>query len=114
TAPDPTWTSLLTAPNHPEYPSAHATLTNSLMQAWVGFFGTDQIPVTVTVGAQSRTYTNVEDPAAEAGESRILGGIHYRSSIDAGSKLGRGVGHHMWTHYFKAIDDDSLDLEPVH
>src|SRR5215469_7731151 len=38
---------LLTTPNHPEYPSAHCTITSAMAEVFSTFFGTNQINLDV-------------------------------------------------------------------
>jgi hypothetical protein len=39
----------------------------------------------------------LEALANQAGEARIMGGIHYRSDVDTGKMLGDRVGEAVWT-----------------
>ena len=41
------WRSLLPVPNHPEYPSAHGTLTSAVTESLVAFLGTNRIDVDI-------------------------------------------------------------------
>ena len=64
-------------PNHPSYPSGHSCVSAAAAAVIASFFPEH----TATLEAQ----------VAEAGLSRILGGIHYRFDITAGQALGRAV-----------------------
>jgi len=64
-------------PNHPSYPSNHASVTGASMAVLAHFFHRDA------------DYLN--GLADQAGISRIYGGIHYRFDMDAGLTLGRSV-----------------------
>ena len=90
----PSWTPLLATPAHPEYPSAHATLSGAAALAFGEIFG-DQYAYTDHsydyLGMASRTYTSFNAFAEEAGASRLYAGIHYQLSIDVGLALGRTV-----------------------
>jgi len=97
---DPAWTPLRPTPLHPEYPSAHATVSNSAAKILTSFFGKD-IPFstatsTCPAGA-SRSYDGFQAMADEIGDSRIYIGFHFRSSVRHGANLGRQVGH--WTFH---------------
>ena len=64
-------------PNHPSYPSNHASVTGASMAILASFFRKDA------------DYLN--GLANEAAISRIYGGIHYRFDMNAGLTLGRQV-----------------------
>jgi len=91
---DPTWTPLLATPNHPEYVSGHSTFSAAAAAVLNAAFGSDY---SFTTGSQSlagvtRTFANFDAALAEAGESRIYGGIHFEFSNTAGQDIGRQVG----------------------
>ena len=58
-----------------------------------GFFCADAIPFDLTVvpGGPTRHYDSFSTAAAEAGRSRVGGGIHFEFSNQAGLVAGRGV-----------------------
>ena len=64
-------------PNHPSYPSGHSCASAAAGSVLEEFF-------------PSKT-TTVDQQVAEAGMSRIYGGIHYFLDIQAGQTLGRSV-----------------------
>jgi len=66
-------------PNHPSYPSGHSCISASAAAVLSAFFPAQ--------GAQ------LDAMVIEAGLSRMYGGIHYRSDIEAGQQLGRRVAH---------------------
>lgn len=74
---DKTVTVLFPPPNHPSYPAGHGC--NSAAGAQVlAYLFPDEAKF-------------IQDKADEAGMSRMWAGIHYRSDIEAGLKLGRQV-----------------------
>ena len=48
TVADPNWTPLVTTPNHPSYPSGHATFSGAAATVLAAFFGTDDVAFTST------------------------------------------------------------------
>jgi membrane-associated phospholipid phosphatase len=74
---DPTFQTLFKTPNHPSYPSAHSCLSSVSAEVLAYLFPRD--------AELYRLY------ADEAGESRIWGGIHFRSDVTAGESIGTGV-----------------------
>ena len=72
-----TTTAAVGRPNHPAYPSGHSCVSASAGE------------VLGTVFPDKRA--QVDAMVAEAGLSRMYGGIHYRFDIEAGQVLGRNV-----------------------
>ena len=93
---DPIWSPLLPTPPFPEYVSGHSTFSAAAATVLASFFGTDDVPFTVTSDALgplvSRSFPGFAAAAAEAGMSRIYGGIHFPSGNAAGAAVGRSVG----------------------
>jgi hypothetical protein len=75
---DPTITTVVPNPNFPTYVSNAATLGTA--------------PTTVLSHLFPREAARYRSLAQEFGESRLWAGIHFRSDIDAGFAIGRGVG----------------------
>lgn len=71
-------------PNHPSYPSNHASVTGCSMAVLAALFPSDA------------DYLN--GLADQAGISRIYAGIHYRFDMDAGLTLGRTVARYALAH----------------
>jgi len=94
TVEQPGWRPLVTTPNHPEYPSAHATISSAIVEVLTRFLGTDAIDVDVQGQPalnETRHFATADDLRAEVGNARVWGGLHYRFSVQAGSALGRAV-----------------------
>ena len=104
TVEQPGWRPLVATPNHPEYPSAHATITSAVVQVLTRFLGTDQIEVDVQ-GTPSlsvtRHFVTADELRAEVGNARVWAGLHYRFSVQAGSMLGREVADYDLEHAFQ-------------
>jgi VCPO second helical-bundle domain len=98
------WRPLVATPNHPEYPSAHATITSAIAEVLTRFLGTDQLDVDVQ-GTPSlsvtRHFATADDLRAEAENARIWAGLHYPFSVQAGSGLGREVADYDLDHAFQ-------------
>jgi hypothetical protein len=105
TVEQPGWRPLVATPNHPEYPSAHSTISSAIAEVLTRFLGTDAINVDVQ-GTPSFTMTRhfatADDLRAEVGDARIWAGVHYRFSVQAGSTLGRQVAGYDLSHGFRA------------
>lgn len=105
---DKEWQPLIATPPHPEFPAAHATLSNAAAVALCSLFG-ENCRVTdnayADIGLKERTYASLQDVATEAGLSRLYGGIHYRYSIEQGFLLGTAAARHV---------DKVLRFHPAH
>ncbi len=78
---------------NPEYFSGHSSFSSAGAQALAGFFCSDHIPFTLTTDfpGSTRTYSSFSSAAAEAGRSRVLGGLHFEFSNQAAGATGRAV-----------------------
>lgn len=97
----PTWNSLITTPNHPEYPSAHSTFSAAAANVLSMEFGNNYSFTDHTydfLSLPARSYNSFYDAASEAGQSRIYAGLHYPSSIAAGAIQGSAVANFMNEH----------------
>ncbi|MBV9600674.1 MAG: vanadium-dependent haloperoxidase [Chloroflexi bacterium] len=74
---DPSITTVFVMPNHPSYPSAHSCISTA-----VG---------SVLARAFPRDADYYRDLATQAGEARVMAGIHFRSDVNAGALLGQQV-----------------------
>ena len=104
------------SPPFPEYVSGHSTFSAAGARVLRTFFGSDSFGASVTIRAgtsriEPRTATQPGSPAkdvtlywptlsaaaAEAGQSRRYGGIHFPSGDLHGRSLGDAVGGDAWT-----------------
>jgi membrane-associated phospholipid phosphatase len=74
---EPALATVFQTPNHPSYPSGHACVSTAISEVLA-----DQFPASAEA---------VRALAAEALESRIWAGIHFRHDIDAGREIGLAV-----------------------
>ncbi|HZH07903.1 MAG TPA: vanadium-dependent haloperoxidase, partial [Lautropia sp.] len=75
---DPSIVPLIGVPNHPSYPAAHGC--------------NDSAAEVVLTSLFPRDAATFQAMAREGSDSRLWAGIHYRSDIDAGIKIGEAVG----------------------
>lgn len=88
------WNAYLGTPAHPEYCSAHSSLSAAAAGVLERLFGNPGSFTDHTydyLGFAPRSYTSYAAIAAEAGLSRFYGGIHYLPSIEAGLVQGRKI-----------------------
>jgi hypothetical protein len=93
---DPSWESLITTPNHPEYPCGHCIVAGSTAELMKLEYGNSP-PGGVRVASRSipnsavQVHASWDKWAEEVSYSRTLGGVHYRFSNEAGEEMGRKV-----------------------
>jgi hypothetical protein len=89
-----TWKSLVATPNHQEYPSGHGGLSGAAARVLGELFGdhTTFTHRTDTAPFAPRTHHSFSDAADEANNSRVYGGIHFRTAVRDGRILGDNVG----------------------
>lgn len=104
---DAAWTPLLGTPNHPEYPSAHSCVTPPVGLVIARFLHTDRINMTVPslTGLGDRHFATVGQLEREVGNARVWGGIHFRSAVEDGSRLGYRVAREVLRHHFHRVAD---------
>ena len=93
-----TWNSYITTPNHPEYPSAHSSFSVPAAAILSKEFGDNYIFSDLTydfLGYKARSFNSFNHAAKDAGDSRVVGGLHYRFAIDAGEELGNAIVKYM-------------------
>ena len=102
TAPDTAWTSLLITPPFPEYVSGHSTFSAAAATVLTAHFGDNLSFDTTSIGLPgvTRAFTSFEAAAAEAGQSRIYGGIHFQFSNRDGQATWSGPGRLRTRHVF--------------
>jgi membrane-associated phospholipid phosphatase len=79
---DPSIATVFVTPNHPSFPSAHSCYAAAGGGMLARLFPRD-VPA----------FTSLVD---QAGEARIMAGIHFRADVDAGAALGRQAVEAVW------------------
>jgi hypothetical protein len=100
---DPNWQPLLTTPPNPSYVSGHGAVSGAAAEVLNHFFGTDNIPFSLTsedLKGVTHSFTSFSAAAAEAENSVIWGGIHFRYDVTAGQTLGQSVARFVDDHFF--------------
>ena len=103
--PASTWTTIMTTPNHPEWPSGHSTLAGAMGEVLTQQFGSNFSFTNATYegfamsgypnGLGSRHYNSFDDMTQEIGDSRVYGQIHYPQSCIDGKALGKKVAQNV-------------------
>ncbi len=116
TSPDGTWLPLIKTPPFPTYTSGHSTFSGAASTVLSATFGTNyafssdsdshsglnQRPLAESQ-VVTRHFESFEQAAAEAGQSRIYGGIHFQFDNAAGLAAGKQIGQFVSANLFKHI-----------
>ena len=105
---DPTWTALVFAPRHQEYPSAHSIATGGFMRVLTLVLG-DEHPFTLSSpGFPSFTWTfdRFSDAAAQVKQARVWAGIHYPNSCNVGGAMGVAIGDYVVENVLRPLEED--------
>jgi len=122
TVEDAAWTSLIPTPPFPAYTSGHSTFSGGSARLLALFFGTDEIEFSSTspdpqrwpdiLPGVVRSFTRLSDAAAEAGQSRIYGGIHWQYDNQAGLAAGSALADRVFGRYLRPLPDDPRGPRP--
>lgn len=97
-----TWAPYIGTPAHPEYSSAHSSLSaasGAVMEKLFGNIGTFTDHTYDYLNLPARSYASFMAIAEDAGQSRLYGGIHYQLSIDAGLAQGKKVAANLFNKF---------------
>jgi hypothetical protein len=111
TAADPAWEPLAPTPNHPEYPSAHSSVTGALGAAAAELVGSNRIDLDVasTVTGTTRHFEHVADLQRDIENARVYIGFHWRTSDEAGSRLSERVARWEIQRFFRPVHQEDRD-----
>lgn len=87
------WQPYIETPPFPEYPSGHSVVSGAAADMLTFLFGGVAFTDTTHVvrGLAPRSFTTFEAAAYEAAISRLYGGIHYRTAIENGLRMGECI-----------------------
>ena len=100
TVADAGWAPFLATPPHPEYPAAHGVVQGAAARVMKAYFGPNYGFSTTAppVPGAVRSYADFDSYADEGRLARILGGMHFRSSLEEGGRQGTLVGNWVLNH----------------
>jgi hypothetical protein len=101
------WVPLIDIPMHPEYPCAHcisAATVGAVLQAEIGSGPTPTLSTTnSTPPGVVRSWAQIGDLVQEVIEARIYAGVHYRTSTEVGTAMGKKIGALAATKYLRPL-----------
>jgi hypothetical protein len=105
---DPTWSALRVTPSHPDHPSTHSVCGGAGAEVVRRIAGTDRHPFCMTTltavpAGSTRCLETFSQAQEENVNSRVYAGIHFRTAIEAGDRLGRQIGRFAVTHVLRPL-----------
>ena len=92
---DPDWQPLLQTPPFPEHPSGHSGISAAAATVLTRLFGENfsfEDTSDLEYIGMKRNFKSFTQAADEASISRVYGGIHYTSGVNAGALQGKKCG----------------------
>src|SRR4029077_14009751 len=109
TLPNPNWLPEVgnTTPD-PSYPGAHAVISEAGAFVLISFFRRDHFDFKVTsevLPGVDRSFPSFSAAAEEAILSRIFAGVHFRSDLTSGRRLGREVADFVVDNFLTSVHE---------
>jgi membrane-associated phospholipid phosphatase len=102
TEPDSNWLPEVgNTPSDPSYPGAHAVISAAGSAVLRAFFERDHFEFTVAsevLPGVERSFSSFSAAAEEAAFSRVFAGVHFRTDLTIGERLGRDVADFVLDH----------------
>jgi hypothetical protein len=93
---EPSWTPFIDTPMHPEYPCAHCIVSGAVGTVLQAEIGTGPMPTLTTTSYTAkfaaRSWTKIDDFMQEVAQARLYDGVHYRTSTEVGTAMGKQIG----------------------
>jgi len=102
------FTSYLTTPNHPDYPSGHSCVSSAAAAVLASTFG-ENTSFSVSSDAPEmagvvRSYGSFSEILEEIKNARVYAGIHFRSACEDGTKLGARVADYVQANALQRVN----------
>ena len=93
---DANWEPLIVSPPHQEYPSAHCLGAGAAVAVMQDVLGSDAVNASYVYPPLGvvRRWTSLSQIATEVENARVWGGIHYRTSVQHGTAVGRQIAEY--------------------
>jgi hypothetical protein len=108
TLPDTRWEPLLATPPIQDHPSTHSALGGAAAAVMAGLLG-DATPfsfasTSALPGNPVRRFASFSAAAQENAESRVMAGLHFRFSCEAGLLLGERIGRFALVNHLRRVE----------
>lgn len=105
---DASWTPFIDTPMYPEYPCAHCIVSatvGTVLQAEIDPGPLPTLTTTsITANGAARSWTTIDDFIQEVAQARIYDGVHYRSSTEVGTAMGKQIGALAVSKYLQPLN----------
>ena len=101
---DPNWQPLNNTPPNPSYVSGHGAASGAASAVLKNFFGTDHVNFSLAsddLKGVTHSFGSFSAAAAEAENSVVWGGIHFRFDATTGDTIGREVARFVGKNFFE-------------
>jgi hypothetical protein len=92
---------------HPEYPCAHCIVSATVGTVLYAEIGAGPLPTltttSITANGAARSWTTIGDFMQEVAQARIYDGVHYRTSTEVGTAMGRQIGELAAAKYLRPL-----------
>jgi uncharacterized protein (TIGR03118 family) len=108
---DPDWLPLNNTPPNPSYVSGHAAVSGAAAAVLADVFGTDDVGFSLTsddLAGVTHSFTSFSAAAAEAENSVVWAGIHFRFDVTTGDALGQAVAGFVDQNFFQPQPDSAF------
>ena len=104
---DPSWTPFIDTPMHPEYPCAHCIVSGTVGTVLQAEIGASPMPTLTTTSSAAkgaaRSWMKIDDFMQEVANARIYDGVHYRTSTEVGTAMGKQIGELAAAKYLRPL-----------
>jgi hypothetical protein len=104
---DASWLPFIETPPHPEYPCAHCILAATVGTLLRAEIGTGPMPRLSTTSPAAlgveRSWTQLDDFLQEVANGRIYDGVHFRTSTEVGTDMGKKLGEFVAAKYLQPL-----------
>lgn len=110
---DRNWQTFLQTPPFPEHSSGHSGISAAAATVLTRRFGDNfafEDTSDLAYIGMRRKFPSFTAAAQEASISRVYGGIHYRTGVDAGAAQGRAVGKYVVDKFFEDSSKPKSDV----
>ena len=112
TAEDVGFTTFISTPCFPGYPSNHASGSNGALEIIRRIYGAGEHTITLTntaiasIAHITLTYDALQKISDDIDDARVYGGIHFRFDQDGGMRLGRNVATYLIRNWLRPVHPD--------
>ena len=105
---DASWTPFIDTPMHPESPCAHCTVAGAVGTVLKAEVGTRAMPTLTTTSysgkGAARSWTKIDDFMQEVANARVYDGVHFRTSTEVGTAMGKQIGELAVAKFLRGPD----------